>query len=319
MPLSINYDSPKELRAFLEERGIGMRKKFGQNFLIDRNARLRLLNALEIDNGNMVWEIGPGLGAMTGEILLRGAELCAFEIDRAFSAILRELYGANRRFTLIEGDVFKTWPANDSPRVNDEEIYLLGNLPYNIAAALLADFIEKGRFFKRMVITVQKEVAQRICAKCGTPNYSSFSVLCSSVYEARSLFDIKGSCFYPSPRVDSQGIRLDLLQPPKVLPRLFYPMVRSLFSARRKTLRNTLSAFASSVIIKGEVFLGEVKAPINTIRNAAFAGDAAEEALRRAGISGECRAEKLNKDEFSALASILEDIVCNAAQYRRQD
>ena len=313
MPLLINYDSPKELRALLDERGIGMRKKYGQNFLIDRNARLRLIDSLEIESGYRVWEIGPGLGAMTGEILSRCAQLCAFEIDTAFSAILRELYGANPAFTLVEGDVFKTWPIKDSSTGHEEDLYLLGNLPYNIAASLLADFVEKGRFFKRMVITVQKEVAQRIYAKSGSPNYSSFSVLCSSVYKVRPLFDIKGSCFFPQPRVDSQGIRLDLIQPPKALPPLFYPMVRSLFSARRKTLKNTLSAFTSSVIMKADVFLGEIEPPEKMIRNAALAGDIAVEVLHRAGISGNSRAETLNNDEFAALASILEEIVCNAA------
>jgi 16S rRNA (adenine1518-N6/adenine1519-N6)-dimethyltransferase len=290
LPLLINYDSPAKLRAFLDERGLGMRKKLGQNFLVNAAARSRLLDSLEPEPGDKVWEIGPGLGAMTAGLLERGAVVTAFEIDSAFVRVLKELFASHvsdnaPALKIIEGDALKTWPAEAGLYKNDDELFLLGNLPYNIAAALLGDFIEKGRFFKRMVVTVQREVGLRMCAGPGSRDYSSFSVLCSSVYKVSPLFVLKGSLFYPSPRVDSQGLRLDLL-PRHNYPKLFYPLVRSLFSSRRKTIRNTLSGFASSVIL-------------------------GEEALRRAGISGGRRAETLGIDEFVALALSLEDLVSN--------
>jgi len=290
----INYDSPRELRAFLDEQGLGMRKKLGQNFLINPAVRSRILDALELRPGDNVWEIGPGLGAMTAGLLALGGRVTAFEIDPAFARILREIF-ADEKLTLIEGDVLKTWPEVNAGLHGSagDELLLLGNLPYNIAAALLGDFIEKGRFFKRLVVTVQKEVARRMNAAPGSADYSSFSVLCSSVYKVKLLAPIKGACFYPAPRVDSQGVRLDLLSPKEKLPRLFYPLVRSLFSSRRKTVRNTLSAFAASVIIKGTL----------------SPADAAAEALRRSGISETCRAETLGIEEFAALALILEDLV----------
>ncbi|MDR1803746.1 MAG: 16S rRNA (adenine(1518)-N(6)/adenine(1519)-N(6))-dimethyltransferase RsmA [Treponema sp.] len=278
-----------------------MRKKFGQNFLINPRARSGLLDAMELREGDDVWEIGPGLGAMTTGLLERGARVTAFEIDPAFAAILREhfapLFAAEipGTFRLVEGDALKTWrkvpPA--------EETLLFGNLPYNAAAALLADFIEGGRFFKRMVVTVQREVALRMTAKPGSSDYSSFSVLCSSVYKVSPLFVIKGSSFYPAPRVDSQGVRLDLL-PRGDLPKLFYPLVRGLFSSRRKAIRNTLSAFAASVIIK----------PVSPEASSA-AKETAAEVLNRANISGDRRPETLDNDEFAALAAFLEEIVCN--------
>ena len=114
MPPLVNYDSPRELRAFLEGRGLGMRKKFGQNFLINPVARSRLLDALELSPGDAVWEIGPGLGAMTAGLLERGGRVTAFEIDPAFARILREFFAANTAFRLVEGDVLKTWPAATS-------------------------------------------------------------------------------------------------------------------------------------------------------------------------------------------------------------
>ena len=242
----INYDSPRALRAFLEERGLGMRKKFGQNFLVNPQARAKLLDALDLPPGSPVWEIGPGLGAMTAGLLERGAKVTAFEIDPAFAHALGEFFGSDPAFRLVEGDVLKTWSGADA----GGELFLLGNLPYNIAALILADFIERGRFFTRIVVTVQREVARRMAAAPGTVDYSSFTVLCSSVYKVSPLQVIKASSFYPAPRVDSQGVRLDFLPVRRDLPLHFYPLVRSLFSARRKKLKNTLTNYAASVIMR---------------------------------------------------------------------
>lgn len=282
-----DYDSPGKLRAFLDARGLGARKKFGQNFLVNPAAREELLEALDIRAGDEIWEIGPGLGAMTAGLLERGGKLTAFEIDPGFCAALRALFGGQESFRLIEGDVFKTWPG--AAGGGEEELFLFGNLPYNAGASLLGDFIEKGRFFKRMVVTVQREVADRMTAKPGSSNYSSFSVLCASVYALRPLKVIKGASFYPVPRVDSRGVRLDLLPPgEREKPPLFYPLVRALFSSRRKTIKNSLSAFIHSGIIKGK------------------AGGEAFEILSRSGLSGERRPETLDIEEFTRLAGALE-------------
>jgi len=288
----LNYDSPKELSAFLNSQGLGMRKKYGQNFLINPMIRERLLDSLEVSPGDGVWEIGPGLGAMTKGLLAREARVTAFEIDPAFSRILRELFGNNENFNLIEGDVLKTWPV-----AGQEEPYLLGNLPYNIAAVLLAVLIEKKRFFQRMVITVQREVAQRMMAKPGTKEYSSFTVLCASVYKVSPLMVIKGPSFYPVPRVDSQGLRLDVLSNRKLPSRLFYPLVRSLFASRRKTIQNNLSNFCASVIITDNTVKDTLKETM------------VSEALERSGISGSRRAETLEVEDFARLARILEEIL----------
>ena len=302
MPPLINYDSPRELKAFLKEQGIGMRKKYGQNFLINPDARQRLLDSLELQSGDEVWEIGPGLGAMTGGLLERGGRVTAFEIDKAFSGILSNFFltegsGPEPAFRLIQGDVLKTWQSVD--RAGKEPL-LFGNLPYNIASALIADFIEKGRFFKRMVVTVQREVALRMAAGPGSRDYSSFSVLCSSVYKVSPLRIIKSSSFYPAPRVDSQGVRFDLLSGQNVLPKFFYPLVRSLFSSRRKTIMNTLLNFAASVIMEPA---GD---PVSA---KAVARDLAGEVLRRSNISGERRPETLGVGDFAVLAASLEEIV----------
>jgi 16S rRNA (adenine1518-N6/adenine1519-N6)-dimethyltransferase len=261
-----------------------MRKKYGQNFLINPAARNKLLDALGINAGDEVWEIGPGLGAMTKGLLERGAKVTAFEIDPAFSNILRELFKEYDNFSLIEGDALKTW--HKVPR--EKELFLMGNLPYNIAATLLGDFIERKCFFSRMVVTVQKETALRMTARPGTKDYSSFTVLCSSVYKITPLMILKGSSFFPVPHVDSQAVSLDLLKAedrPEYPPAL-YPLVRGLFSSRRKTLQNNLSNFASSAIMD-RVVIARI--------------------LEEAGIDGSRRAETLDIKEFALLAKILED------------
>ena len=147
----INYNSASALRDFLESEGLGMRKKFGQNFLINPSVRQSLVDALGARSGDEVWEVGPGLGAMTSLLLERGFSVKAFEIDPGFIGVLKKIFYDEKNFTLVEGDVMKTWSAQEpSP-------FFLGNLPYNVGAALLADLIEKGRLFTRMVVTVQKE------------------------------------------------------------------------------------------------------------------------------------------------------------------
>jgi 16S rRNA (adenine1518-N6/adenine1519-N6)-dimethyltransferase len=263
-----------------------MRKQFGQNFLINPAARLKLLDALELQPGDRIWEVGPGLGAMTAGLLERGARVRAFEIDRGFIKALEEFFGDTAAFALVPGDVLKTWPdAEPAP-------YFLGNLPYNIAAALLADFIEKDRFFTRMVFTVQREVARRMAAKPGSADYSSLSVLCASTYTISPLMVLKGASFYPAPKVDSQGIRFDLRTDidPSGYPPAFKPLVRSLFSARRKTIKNNLQNFISSVII-------ETEKP--RTQNLTM------ELLENVGINPNERAENLGVGEFSALAGAL--------------
>ncbi|GHV41033.1 ribosomal RNA small subunit methyltransferase A [Spirochaetia bacterium] len=285
LPEVINYDSAAALRALLEERGLGMRKKFGQNFLINPGIRKRLVDALEIGAGETVWEVGPGLGAMTRELLDRGMNVRAFEIDPGFIGLLKELFIEKPGFTLVEGDVLKTWHQADQAEAPAP--YLLGNLPYNIGAVLLANFIEEGRFFKRMIVTVQKEVARRMAAKPGGSDYSSFSVLIGSAYKVSPLMVIGASSFYPAPRVDSQGIRLDLRtdMEGRARPPLFYPLVRQLFSSRRKTIKNNLQTFVSSRIMKGDDPL-----------------DIVLPALEQCGIKPEERAENLTVEQFAELA-----------------
>jgi 16S rRNA (adenine1518-N6/adenine1519-N6)-dimethyltransferase len=281
----INYNSASALRAFLEQEGMGMRKKFGQNFLINPATRQALADALDAKKGEDVWEIGPGLGAMTSVLLERGLKVKAFEIDSGFIKALKNIFAAEKDFTLVEGDVMKTWRSHAQ-----QAAFLLGNLPYNIAAALIADFIEKGQIFTRMVVTVQKEVALRMTARAGSKDYSSFSVLCASAYKVKSLMTIRPSSFYPQPNVDSMGVLLEKKEAP-AYPPVYYPLVRSLFSSRRKTIKNNLTGFVAGRLSAGS--------PTSDICAGIF---------MEKGLSGMERAEELEPEVFLSLAKSIENM-----------
>lgn len=253
--MTIAYDSPPAIKTFLEAQGLAMSKRFGQNFLVDRNAREKLYSALKASAPLHIWEIGPGIGAMTALLLERGHRVTAFEIDHGFARILRDLFGANPNFALIEGDFLKTWKGergstgnagekSGSSSVGGMPDLLFGNLPYNVALVIIADLLENNWVPRKMVFTVQKEAARRIAAGPGTKDYAAFSVLCASVCRTKILYDIGASAFWPRPRVTSSVVALEPRPEPLVGDDRagFTRFVRSAFSSRRKTLRNNLNA-----------------------------------------------------------------------------
>lgn len=242
-----DYNSPSALSAFLDEHQMAMQKKFGQNFLVNAAARKKLIDGLDVGDGMPVWEVGPGLGCMTKELLDRGAHVAAFEIDYGFARILRQLFAGNIEsgvLELVEGDVMKTWkPYCDSHGVPAR---FFGNLPYNIAATIIAGTINEGIRFEKAVVTVQKEVAQRMTAKEGTAQYSSFSVLCQWAYRIETVLELAGGNFWPVPNVASRAVLMEKRAdfPQCRNPALFMKLIRQLFASRRKTVRNNLLSFA---------------------------------------------------------------------------
>ncbi|MCQ2578110.1 MAG: 16S rRNA (adenine(1518)-N(6)/adenine(1519)-N(6))-dimethyltransferase RsmA [Treponema sp.] len=278
-----DYNSPKALKEFLDANGLAMQKKFGQNFLVNEDARKKLIDNLDIDETSVAWEIGPGLGCMTDEILRRGADLTVFEIDKGFASLITsffEDYGKNEKFRLVLGDVMKTWKGQLEKSGVPQRLF--GNLPYNIAASIIADTIENNVRFDKCVFTVQKEVAQRMTAKPGTEDYSSFSVLCQWAYDIKNVVDLGGGNFWPKPNVDSRAVLFTKKEnfPCCESPLTFLKMQRSLFLSRRKTVRNNLTQYLKN-------------------------GDLALKALETAGIDPMKRAEVLKIEELLKLSDVL--------------
>ena len=240
-----DYNSAKNLKEILDQNGFSMQKKFGQNFLINPDARKKLIDCLDINENTKVWEIGSGLGAMTSELLERGADLTVFEIDRGFISLISEFfkpYAEKNKFRIVEGDVLKNWKKELEKGKPDR---LFGNLPYNIAATIIADTIENNIRFDKCLFTVQKEVAQRMCAKAGSEDYSSFSVLCNWAYDIKPVLDLNGNNFWPKPNVDSRAVIMTPKEnfPCCKEPEHFCKLQRALFSSRRKNVRNNLTGF----------------------------------------------------------------------------
>lgn len=244
-----DYNSPSSLKDFMESRAMAMQKKFGQNFMLNEKARNTIIDQLELKEGDCVWEIGPGLGCMTDILLQRGACVSVFEIDRGFIECLHDFFESYERegkFKIIAGDCLKTWKTEfeNLEKENPKKLpkYLMGNLPYNIAATFIADTITKGLNFEKCVFTVQKEVADRMAAKPGSENYSSFSVLCQWVYNVKSFLTLGPNNFWPKPNVASGAALMTKKEKsiPCEDPEFFIKLVHALFSSRRKTIHNNI-------------------------------------------------------------------------------
>ncbi len=281
MNRKIDYNSPQALKGFLESREMAMQKKFGQNFLVNASAREKLSEMLDVNEQTTVWEIGPGLGALTEGVLKRGAKLTAFEIDRGFATALHDIfedYEKGGTFSIVLGDVLKTWKKEAK---NGLPSRLCGNLPYNIAATIIADTITEGVRFDRCVFTVQKEVALRMAALPGTSDYSSFSVLCQWAFDIKPIMDLSGGSFWPRPNVDSRAVIFTKKEnfPNCKSPEHFMKIQRSLFVSRRKTIKNNLSKFYGNT-------------------------EKAEEILSIAGIDAGVRAEKLDVKTLLHLSDV---------------
>lgn len=243
--LFMNYDSQKEIINVLTERGLRPTKKFGQNFMISRAAREKVLSYVDIKPGDSVWEIGGGLGAMTSMALEKvgqNGHLTVFEIDRGYIDFLTEQFGSHPGFQIIAGDMVKTWKALYEASGRPDIIF--GNLPYNSASAMITQLIEGDCLAPRMVFTVQKEMGLRITAKPGSADYSSFSVFCQLACDVIYQGDLKSGSFYPVPDVVS-GIVTFTPKPgfrdyatPQVLK-----VIRDMFASRRKTLLNNLRPY----------------------------------------------------------------------------
>ena len=281
-----DYNSPIALKNFMDENNMAMQKKFGQNFLVNADARKKLIDVLDVKPGMKVWEVGPGLGSMTSGLLERGVNLTVFEIDHGFARLLTQFfeeYANSGNFSLVEGDVLKTWPK--FAKENDIPERFFGNLPYDVAATIIADTITKGFRFDKAVFTIQKEVGQRMNAKPGTEDYSSFSVLCQWAYDVKPVMDLAGGNFWPVPNVASRAVLMTKKEdfPKCENPELFRKMVRQIFALRRKTLRNNLSRF-----VKAEI---------------------CDEALKIAGIEPSIRAENLSVEDLLKLSDALNSVI----------
>ena len=237
-----NYFSAESIKKLLYSNNLAMNKNLGQNFLIssskcDEIASLVMTNA---QKDKEIFEIGPGIGALTSVFLKNDYKVKSFEIDKGFARILH-LNLACDNLTICEGDALKTLFLEPScPDV------VCGNLPYNISAVLISKIIENGiasSYPSFMVFLLQKEVALRFCADALSADYSSLSLIRSINYDANIALNIGRHCFFPPPSVDSSIVvfkRHESLIGDEVLRKKFIEVVRLLFAKRRKNIKNNM-------------------------------------------------------------------------------
>ena len=269
---------PLSIAQTLKQYGLRASKGLGQNFLEDPLALGQIASAAEIQENDVVLEIGPGLGSLTRYLSLSAQEVVAVELDRKLIPVLRGLLEPLGNIRLIEGDILTLSPAE----LSLPEGYLVAaNIPYNITSAVLRHLLESEPKPRRMVLTVQKEVAERICS--GPPRMSLLS-LSVQVYGQPSIVGrIPANAFFPAPRVDSAVVKLEIYREPAIpaglLP-VFFRLTKACFAQKRKMLRN---AFAAGVRI-----------------SPAEAGDV----LLEAGIDPQRRAETLGLQEWESLSQL---------------
>lgn len=236
----------REIRGLLEAHGLRAQKRFGQNFLIDHNLIRRLIDASGVDAGDLVLEVGPGTGTMTEELLDRGCEVVACELDRGLCALLRERLGAMERFRLVEGDCLardRTLSPALQEALGGRPFRVVANLPYGAASPLISTLLVRHPACSGLWVTIQKEVAERLTARPGTRAYGALSVIAQIACEVDRIATLPPTCFWPRPEVTSAMVALRCRVPavldPEEMER-FSGFLQRAFAHRRKQVRAVL-------------------------------------------------------------------------------
>ena len=275
----MNEIPPLNAVTLLKRHGLRARKSLGQNFLQDPLALEDIISAAEIQPTDTVLEIGPGLGSLTRYLAVAAREVVAVELDPNLLPPLKAVLAPYPNIRLIHGDILKLSPKD---LITEKDYIVAANIPYYITSAVIRHLLEGEAKPRRIVLTVQKEVAGRICAKPGDMSLLALSV---QVYgEPRITARIPADAFFPAPKVDSAVLCVDIYPSPLIEPELlhtFFKLIKAGFSQKRKTLRNSLSS-------------GLHISPTN-----------AADLLMRAGIDPQRRAETLSIDEWRTLSEII--------------
>jgi 16S rRNA (adenine1518-N6/adenine1519-N6)-dimethyltransferase len=266
---------PLNIRSLLHQYGLHPSKGLGQNFLQDTDVLQNIVKYAAIQSTDNILEIGPGLGNLTRYLALSARSVTAVELDRNLFPALEDVLGSYNNIHLVQGDILQLDPA---VLMGGLEYIVVANIPYYITSAVIRHLLETEPPPQRVILTVQKEVAERICAKTGEMNIMALSV---QVYGEPSISEIiPASAFYPQPNVDSAVLRIEIQPQPILSPAYldtFFVLIKAGFSQKRKTLRNSLS---------GGLHL---------------APNESEKLLTAAGVDPRRRAETLSLEEWSRL------------------
>lgn len=270
--------SPEVVHYICKRFDIKMSKKLGQNFLIKRGIVDEIVKAADLQEGEPVLEIGPGIGTLTQGLAQSGANVTAIELDTRLLEVLDTTLAQYSNVTIVHGDVLK---LDVQSIMNNKPFKVVANLPYYITTPIIMSLLESRLPIERLVVMVQKEVALRMVAKPGTKDYGALSVAVQYYTKPDIVLDVPPKSFLPAPAVTSSVIRCVLRDKPPVDvvdEKLFFRVVKAGFAQRRKTFANTM-------------------------KTTGLSKDRIEELLAKANIDGQRRGETFTLQEFADVAN----------------
>lgn len=278
----------KTINYLCKKYGFRLKHGLGQNFLLDENILAQISEAASPD-GDGIIEIGPGFGVLTSALATRAKKVVSIEIDEGLLPILSETLTGHDNIEIINADILKV----DVEKIIEEKftgksVSVVANLPYYITTPIIMKLIEDRLPLKNIVVMVQKEVAQRICANEGGKEYGAITLAVKYFCKPSIVCEVSRNLFIPSPNVDSAVLKLEVLPKPSVnvtSEKFFFSVVKASFEQRRKTL-------------------------LNGLRNSGIANkETIQNAFLTVGIDEKTRGETLSIEKFAQLSNVLYDLI----------
>lgn len=280
--------SPRVMKDILSRYGFKFSKGLGQNFLIDGNIINKIAETAELDENSGVLEIGPGLGTLTQALCVRAKKVVAVEVDKSLKEVHKETLNYDN-LKIIYDDFMKIDVDNlIEKEFTGLDVKIAANLPYYITTPIIMKILEKRYKISKMVVMVQKEVAQRLNSSPGSKEYGAVTLAVRYRADTNIAMIVPNTVFMPRPKVDSAVIEFNILKEPRIKVQdedLLFNVIRASFGQRRKTLLNGLS------------------------NNLKISKDVVKEALSNAGIAPGVRGETLSLDEFGKISDELKKLI----------
>ncbi len=280
--------SPRVMKDILDKYGFKFTKSLGQNFLIDGNIINKIAETAELDENSGVLEIGPGFGTLTQVLCSKAKKVVTVEVDKSLERVHKEILDYDN-LKIIYDDFMK---VNVNKLIEEEfnglDVKIVANLPYYITTPIIMKILEERYKVSKIVVMVQKEVAQRLNSLPGSKEYGAITLAVQYRADTNIAMIVPNSVFMPRPKVDSAVIEFNILKTPRIKVQdenLLFNVIKASFGQRRKTLLNGLS------------------------NNLKISKDTVKEALANAGIDPGTRGETLGLDEFGRIADTLKKLI----------
>ena len=278
----------EETKFLMKKYGITANKSLGQNFLIDDNVVENIVKSANIQENDIVIEIGPGLGTLTKELLKVAKKVICVELDKRMISILKERFILYDNLEIINEDILKVnlkkIVEQEKNREDIGSFKIVANLPYYITTPIIMKLLEKEKCYESIIVMVQKEVAERLCAAPGQRNAGAITYTVDYYSQAEKILEVSKESFIPPPEVDSAVIKLTIRNTPKVQLKneeMFFKIIKLAFMQRRKTILNALSS-------NNEIFRSK---------------EQIKEILKELKIDEKTRGENLKLEQFAQIAN----------------